>query len=118
MKKQIGKSVLVIAAVFATVTARAVEVEIDTAALEAGGIRVSGLVLDITSTVSCDNPQYNEFDTNQDGVLDKECYGLRYNPCSGEGPDYHAYYLAGGTCGEKPVVCIPDGNLTTGAPAC
>ena len=114
------KSFVAVLFALATVSAAAAELELRASDLAAAGISIAALTIEVAPK-SCASPEFDQNDTNEDGVLDQVCYGLKYDPCSGEGPDYHGHYAAGRVCVEgpsSPVLCTPAGELTTGAPAC
>lgn len=82
------------------------------------GIKVTGYVIESVAppTEDCPDLRYDQFDYNQDGILDAGCFGLRYDACAGDVPDYGAFIAAGGVCRDSN--CVPAGDLSTGAPAC
>ena len=115
----------VVSALFASGLAMAQETVITTEALKAGGVRVTGYVVEAIEPEPelCPDLRYDAFDTNQDGVLDEGCVGITYDACAGESPDYNAWFAAGEVCLVAPVEptntdCVPAGSFTTGAPVC
>lgn len=42
---------------------------------------VKAVTLERRKPLSCTDPLYDAADTNEDGVLDDVCVGLRYDPC-------------------------------------
>lgn len=130
MKKNIAVITLATTALFAGATAIA-ETVITTEALKAGGVRVTGYVVEAIepAPVVCPDLRWDAFDLNQDGVLDTGCVGLSYNACEGKAPDYNAWFAAGNVCLSEPLTpvgpvfpprtdCVEPGQLTTGAPVC
>ena len=114
-------------AISAAALATAEETVVSVQDLKAQGIVVKSFVVDINAVPqTCPNERFDAFDTNQDGILDEGCYGLVYDACAGESPDYNAWFAAGKTCQDEPTPvkptrptnCTPAGQLTTGAPAC
>jgi hypothetical protein len=65
---------------------------------------VKTLVLE-NAAPSCDNPQYDQYDTNHDSRLDSNCVGLKYNPCNYSESITFAYAHAAytGQCTGSPI---------------
>ena len=43
---------------------------------------VKQIQLETVPAFVCENPEFDSFDIDQDGVLDDGCPGLTYNPCN------------------------------------
>jgi hypothetical protein len=123
---KITKAALILAtfAAFVSVTAKATTV-VTAEDLAKGGLKVTGYILESVTEPVCTNPIYDQWDLNQDGVLDQICVGLTYDVCEVDGvaTAYFDFSVKGGVCNDVPVPfvpvdCVPAGSITTGAPAC
>lgn len=121
---KITKAALILAtfAAFVSVTAKATETVITAEDLAKGGVKVTGYILESITEPVCANPVYDQWDIDKDGVLDQICVGLEYDVCEVDGvaTAYFDFSVKGGVCSDIPVspVCVPAGELTTGAPVC
>tara|TARA_R110002096_G_scaffold340926_1_gene534033 strand:- start:635 stop:1006 length:372 start_codon:yes stop_codon:yes gene_type:complete len=121
---KINKTALTLIGLSATCVAfaSAAETIVTADELSKAGLRVSGYILESITEPVCANPVYDQWDIDKDGVLDQICVGLKYDVCEVDGvaTAYFDFSVKGGVCSDIPVspVCVPAGDLTTGAPVC
>ena len=72
--------------------------------LENGGIKVKGYIVE-TGVPACKNPMYDYNDRDSNGVFDRVCVGLKYDPCDKENSIAKAYFerqQQGLVCQDRP----------------
>ena len=107
--KHIAAITLATVAGFASVTTTATTV-ITAEELAKSGLKVTGYILENITEPICANPVYDQWDINEDGVLDQICVGLEYDVCEVDGvaTAYFDFSVKGGVCSDTPAPFIPD----------
>jgi hypothetical protein len=90
------------------------EIKIDN--LEAAGLKVTGITVEVIK--QCD-ATYSSNDKNKDGVLDRVCVGLEYNVCDPDGVAvaFNKYQQEGKVC--RSYQCAGPNDIVAGpVPLC